>query len=384
MAHTRHNHLAKPTDHYIRHLYPTGLAANTVYEARAATVCSANDISDFISFLFQTGCKPIDNTWVETTATTAKLNWNSSPDDRYQVQWRPYNSFDWNGITDIAATSAMLSGLLPGTLYEWRVRVICPAGEVAFTTIKTFRTGCSSPTSLYWSSRSPTDVLLSWSNPSGATDTELQWRQRGSLDWQSVQATKWPYLLSRLTPGITYEWRVRQLCTPLESSPFVDGSPIYYACPGSVPIIGREALGKLQVSWQGYLGLTYTVRWRAFGTGAWVNSPPISATATSYLTYQPTGMMPNYLYEIGIVSNCNSAFSSAIALTPPDCSTMYTVRDGSWVEPGIWSCARLPISADAIHLYHAVTIPGQFTGEARRLNYGPGTDRIGGKIETRF
>ena len=131
----------------------TGLSANTTYEAQIATVCSASDISDFVSFQFQTGCKLITDTWVETTGTTARLRWwNSPPDDRYQVQWRLYGNPDWNGITDIAGTSAMLSGLLPDTFYGWRVRVLCPAGDVAFSAIKPFRTGCSSPVSLYVSS----------------------------------------------------------------------------------------------------------------------------------------------------------------------------------------------------------------------------------------
>jgi trimeric autotransporter adhesin len=355
----------------------TGLAANTAYEAQIAAVCSANDISDFIAFQFQTGCKSINKTWTETTNTTAKLYWDTLPDDRYQVQWRLYDSTDWNLITDIASTSAILSGLLPSNLYEWRVRVICPAGEVGFTATKVFRTLCSGPTWPNWSVAGSASANLYWTNPlSETSNTEIQWRQQGSLGWQSAQTDISGYLLNDLAPGVTYEWRVRHICTPSETSDFVKGQNIVLSCPYSNPIISQKTPGQVQVLWQGYQGVTYRVRWRAFGTATWLSSPPISATNTASLTYQPIGLTPNYLYEIVILPDCSSSSSSVIILTLPDCSELYTVRDGSWAEPSVWSCGRLPTTADAVRLNHVIVIPAQFKAEALQIN-----DSLGSRLQ---
>jgi len=54
------------------------------------------------------------------------------------------------------------------------------------------------------------------------------------------------------------------------------------------------------------------------------------------------------------------------AVLPPE---MYTVKAGNWNDPTIWSGNRLPLITDALTLNHAVTLPGSYISQAKRLLY---------------
>ncbi|WP_288429517.1 immunoglobulin domain-containing protein, partial [uncultured Spirosoma sp.] len=48
---------------------------------------------------------------------------------------------------------------------------------------------------------------------------------------------------------------------------------------------------------------------------------------------------------------------------------LFTVRDGNWDDPSVWSCGRLPAGSDSVKLRHTITIPPNFKARARTTLY---------------
>lgn len=51
------------------------------------------------------------------------------------------------------------------------------------------------------------------------------------------------------------------------------------------------------------------------------------------------------------------------------CTTMFTTRAGNWTDPGVWSCNRVPVSADPVEIRHAIAVPASTTALALRVAY---------------
>ncbi|GAB3998233.1 hypothetical protein GCM10028807_45350 [Spirosoma daeguense] len=52
-----------------------------------------------------------------------------------------------------------------------------------------------------------------------------------------------------------------------------------------------------------------------------------------------------------------------------NCSQMVTVKAGSWNDPSVWSCGRVPVSTDVVTISHAVSLPASYQGQALRVIY---------------
>lgn len=122
----------------------TGLTACTNYTYKIFTTCDTSNSSTTVG-TFTTECLPC--TFAPTglftdniTTTTAKLNWTADPDAiKYKVSYGPVGG----PMTTINATSNFksISGLTPGTTYNFKVRSVCGAGiNSPFSTTSVFTT----------------------------------------------------------------------------------------------------------------------------------------------------------------------------------------------------------------------------------------------------
>lgn len=57
------------------------------------------------------------------------------------------------------------------------------------------------------------------------------------------------------------------------------------------------------------------------------------------------------------------------------CTVMQTVKAGSWNDPTMWSCGRLPVVSDAVLIRHVVTVPAGFVSHAKKVSFN-----VGGKL----
>ncbi|MEZ0539115.1 ELWxxDGT repeat protein [Fibrella arboris] len=70
------------------------------------------------------------------------------------------------------------------------------------------------------------------------------------------------------------------------------------------------------------------------------------------------------------LNGCSSVASSPVMITVYPENT--TVKTGNWNDATVWSCGRVPTTADAVTLNHAITIPASFAATALRVRYGAG------------
>ncbi|GAB4045166.1 GEVED domain-containing protein [Spirosoma litoris] len=105
------------------------------------------------------------------------------------------------------------------------------------------------------------------------------------------------------------------------------------------------------------------------------NSSPITFTGitTSPFTFTVTPVISTTYTLANVLNGCATGTGSGIAVvTVNSCTAMYTLKVGSWDDPTVWSCNRLPTQTDLVTIGHQVTIPNGFIAKALQVNYTVG------------
>ncbi len=127
----------------------TGLNAGTVYEWRVRTVCTAGIFSVYAvpSSVFTTVCNPPAPQGVQNLqGSSVEVVWNAGESGAsYEVQYRGVGTLAWTTATLSSTLPASeskrltLNGLMPGVVYEWQIRTVCPSGVPSSFTMATQR-----------------------------------------------------------------------------------------------------------------------------------------------------------------------------------------------------------------------------------------------------
>jgi hypothetical protein len=150
---------------------------------------------------------------------TATVSWAAVANAvSYAVDYKLNSSSAWTSFsTAQTATSANLTGLTQGSLYDWRVSATCSAGSgntvvAQFTTTAPFV--CAAPTGLTASSVTTSGATVSWTAVSGAASYAVDYKLSTASGWTSAATatTATSIALSGLTAGSIYEYRVRANC----------------------------------------------------------------------------------------------------------------------------------------------------------------------------
>ncbi|GAB3943827.1 hypothetical protein GCM10028805_10610 [Spirosoma harenae] len=356
------------------------LTDNTTYEWAVATNCEGNTLTAYASPLqFKTRCISAASFSIYATKGSdwVQLYWEGSGPD-FQFQWRAEGSTTWNTISAVTPPYK-LTGLTPGITYEYQVRAACIAAvDGPFTVGPTFSTNC-----YYTTESMTTDVRSSSARLNWVTDAsaiyDLRWRAVGDINWAVVAGNLTaPYILTGLTTDTDYEWQLRTPCQPDYSL-----SQIFHTQCNSPITLKTENLTTTSavLKWNDSgEGVDYTIRWRRVGTTIWNTIPAIATTS-----YSLTGLTNNTSYEWQVASQCSEDETTyqitASFKTDNDCpSGMYTLRNGSWDDPTVWSCNRVPTAGDQVQLNHVLSVPNGFAAKAliisyqasAQLNVGPG------------
>jgi hypothetical protein len=205
----------------------TGLANNTSYEWQVRTVCSATDNSAFINGQsFTTSCRTPDSRYANPKTNTAYLSWAATGFDvNYDVLYRRLGTTTWIPIANLTTNNVTIMGLLTNTGYEWQVRSRCSDGSLSdYSPSISFATSpCYSPGSLSVSNQTATSAKLYWYNYYGDAGTlyEIRYRTVGTSAWTVISnLNSTSVVMTNLTSDVQYEWQVRSLCSPTESSDF--------------------------------------------------------------------------------------------------------------------------------------------------------------------
>ncbi len=159
------------------------------------------------------------------TQTSATLGWAAvSGATSYDVDYKAASSGTWlNVVTATVSLSVNKTGLVAGTLYDWRVRANCASGsssysQAQFTT--TTAATCGNPTGLAASAITQTSATLGWAAVSGATSYDVDYKAASSGTWLNIVTATASLSVNKtgLVAGTLYDWRVRANCPSLSSS----------------------------------------------------------------------------------------------------------------------------------------------------------------------
>lgn len=172
----------------------SGLTADENYQFAVSTTCSDGN-SASVSGAFKTGLpdncnEPFGMSVGTVTDTTAVVNWSAAGGATYyEIQFRRFGTETWTSAVSVG-TSTTLSGLLEGTVYEWRIRTVCGAGKGAYvdgpnaTTSGT--TACHAPEGLATYVLNDTTAVMQWLAVSGATSYEVRYRLKNAISWTNA------------------------------------------------------------------------------------------------------------------------------------------------------------------------------------------------------
>ncbi|GAB3689729.1 hypothetical protein GCM10027592_06450 [Spirosoma flavus] len=375
----------------------SGLTSGTTYEWQVASVCSGSAVSDFSSqATFTTGCfsiKPQDLGASNSTSSSVQLNWfaTADPGTLFTLRYRPTGTPTWTTVSNLTATTNnnvytfgnyVLTGLTPGTNYEWEMATACSPQNSTFTAGPIFPTLCPIPANLY-PTVFVTSAYLFWDSVSPSATYEVRYRQAGSSnDWTTVSnINSTTVSLTGLISNTAYDWEVRTICGNNGSSTF-SSTRTFYTPDCTVPVnlqTTNLTTTSAQLNWSfaaANADTRYQGRYRAVGTTDWIVLDNLTSSGGVGYTVI-NGLTSGTAYEWQIRTLCSvgesSPFSSSVTFyTTVPCNGMYTVKAGSWADPTVWSCNRTPLATDVVQLKHVVNIPASYVATAQRLQFFPG------------
>jgi hypothetical protein len=246
---------------------------------------------------------------------TASIRWAAVQGAaNYIVQYRVNGSTVWTNGGTVATTNQVLAGLLPETVYQWRVRANCSTfSSVAFFNSSGAVGGnvsCSQPSNTNATGVTETTADLSWSSILGSLYYTVQYRAKNALTWTNAGSVPGLALtISGLTAGTEYEWRVKASCSVYSSvatftTVMIGGGSTDCQPPSNTNLVSTTP-NSATISWAPEFGATsYTVEYRLETSTIFTTAGTFTGTETTL-----TGLMPATKYAWRVKANC-SQFSS--------------------------------------------------------------------------
>lgn len=307
----------------------SGLTANTDFEFRVRAVndVGASAWSNTAGARTQ-GSPPNPPTGLNSpssTSTSVDLAWTSpafNNADHLELEFRAVGAGSWSPLPNLAptATTATVSGLSPGTGYEFRLRAVNGFGASAYAgpiTVTTPGGAPLPPTGLAAGSATTTSLGLTWalagSGPA-ATSIEIQFRLVGATSWSSATPAAGnanSSTVGSLTASASYEFQIRTVNGSGASVWVGPATGITLPTAPTGPLVIPESASSLVFAWAHTVSnaTSTEVEYRQVGAGSWISVPALAGSAT---TVTVTGLAASTAYEFhvrAIAAGGASAFS---------------------------------------------------------------------------
>jgi Metallo-peptidase family M12B Reprolysin-like/Secretion system C-terminal sorting domain/Bacterial pre-peptidase C-terminal domain/Fibronectin type III domain len=178
----------------------------------------------------------------------ATVSWNAVANaTSYAVDYKLNSSTVWTSFaTAQTATTASLTGLTQGSLYNWRVQATCAAGTgnfvaAQFTTTAPFV--CNAPSGLATSAITTSGATLSWAAVSGAASYAVDYKLNSSTVWTSAAtaSTTTSVAIAGLSASSLYDYRVSTNCgangaSGFAAAQFTTTAIVVNTCPGPLDV----------------------------------------------------------------------------------------------------------------------------------------------------
>jgi hypothetical protein len=269
------------------------------------------------------------------TNTSAQVNWANATADSFMVRYAIHNTtnFVWKKISgqpNVVSTS--LTGLMPGTQYDWWVRSLCvsiassnyQAAPATFTTLSN-PVPCITPYNLGATNITNVSALISWTNLVSADTFRVRYSVNGTTNfiWKDVNGGGGSSTsLTGLIPNTTYQFQVSSKCsgvTSAYSSSFVFSTlntPVACIVPyglSTTAITNSSA----QVNWTNLVSAdTFRVRYSVNNTTNFLWKDVNGAGGTTNATLAGLAASTTYQWQVRTICNgVAGAYSSSVLFT---------------------------------------------------------------------
>ncbi len=254
----------------------------------------------------------------------------------YAVDYKLNSSATWTSFaTAQTATTASLTGLIQGSLYDWRVRATCTAGTGNYVSAQfTTTIPCGVASGLTATAITSTSATLGWAAVTGATSYNVQYRIVGAAAWTSTTSTINSRAITGLTASSNYEFQVQTVCVSgtsafTASTTFTTSAPP--ACNATSGLTASAITAtSATLGWAAVTGaVSYNVQYRIVGAAAWTSA----TSATNSVAISGLTASSNYEFQVQTVCSAgSSAFtaSATFATTAPStCSNNFESNNTS-------------------------------------------------------
>jgi hypothetical protein len=227
----------------------------------------------------------------------------------YKVDYKLTTESIWVRAADATtSTSVDISNLIPGKIYNYRVRSNCASSlsYSAYTTGTNFTTLCSAaPTGLAASAITNATATISWSASAGAVSYDVDYKLTSSGTWinAATATTSTSKNLSSLTQGSVYDYRIRANCA--SGSTTYTSAQFTTLCNQAPSGLSASSVtnNSATISWTASSGaVSYDVDYKLTSTGTWTNA----ATATTSTSVNLSSLITGSVYDYRVRVNCAS------------------------------------------------------------------------------
>lgn len=282
------------------------------------------------------------------TTTSANISWSAvATATSYTAGYKLNSSSTWTDLAPQTTTSASISGLSSGSLYDWRVVTTCTSGSSTAAAQFTTQVVCVAPTGLS-STPGATTATVSWTAVSGATSYAVDYKLNSSSTWTSFSTaqTTTSASLTGLSVSSLYDWRVSATCpsgtTSATAAQFTTtAAPV---CNAPAGLASTPAATTASLSWTAVSGaVSYRVEYKLNSSSTWTTF----STAQTGTTASLTGLTASSLYDWRVTTNCSAGSSTATSAqftttAAPTCPGVYDVSTNGTAS----GAATIPFNTD--------------------------------------
>jgi len=280
------------------------------------------------------------------TNVSATVSWsNAATADTFRIRYSVngttnYLYKDVNGAGGVSSTG--LSGLSPGTTYQFQVSSICRGVSSGYSNSATFTTTnapipCAVPNALSTTNIANNSATVGWTPFVTADVFRIRYYVNGTstyfykdLNGSSGSSTS----LTNLTQNTTYKWQVSSICNGVSSgySSVATFTTTNNPTPCGRPFgLGTSNVANTSatVSWTNLVTADiFRIRYSVNGTTNYLYKDVSGVGGTTSASL--TGLTPNTTYQFQVSSICSglsSGYSTALTFTttnaPVPCATPY-------------------------------------------------------------
>ena len=277
----------------------TGLSPTTTYNFDVVAVNSSGSSSGTVlNNVTTVGPAPTPTNLQATAETTTSitLTWTASTGaTSYGITYQTDQTSTWTTANPVQTTSATVSGLVPGTVYNFLVTSINAYGSSVGASL-TSGTLPVTPAGYSIGTIAPTSISLTWTASAGANGYDVSYQVSGATSWtdfgQVSSAT-----VTGLTAGTSYLFKITAIGTYGNSIPLVTSAAQTngLANPPTSLQLGVMTTSTAPLSWNASAqASSYNVLYQPSG-GTWTLAQNVTST-----NYTVTGLTNGTTYNFEV------------------------------------------------------------------------------------